>query len=70
MVALVTAELLALRRSNLAADYYLKMSGDTVAVPNGAVEQGSVTPEEIAEILHTDELTVRAETSWSVGSTD
>ena len=59
-----------------AADYYLKMAGDTTAVPVGAieklmeraVEQGSVTPEEIADVLGTEELPVEAETSWSVGS--
>ena len=59
-----------------AADYYLKMAGDTTAVPVGAVaelmelatEQGSVTPEEIADVLDTDELSVVAETSWSVGA--
>jgi len=58
-----------------AADYYLKMAGDTTAVPTGAVEelmelaveQGSVTPEEIADVLYTEELPVEAETSWSVG---
>lgn len=32
-----------------------------------AVEQGSVTPEEIAEVLGTDKLPVEAETEWSVG---
>jgi hypothetical protein len=59
-----------------AADYYLKMAGDTTAMPTGAVEklmeraveQGSVTPEEIAEVLDTEELPVEAETNWSVGS--
>ena len=58
-----------------AADYYLKMAGDTTAVPVGvveqlmelAVEQGSVTPEEIADVLDTEELPVKAETTWSVG---
>ena len=58
-----------------ATDYYLQMAGDTTAVPTGrveelmerATEQGSVTPEEIAEILDTDELSVAAEVSWSVG---
>jgi len=58
-----------------AADHYVKMAGDTAAIPTGAVEelmeravdQGSVTPEEIAEVLDTDELPVTAETSWSVG---
>lgn len=58
-----------------AAEFYIKMAGDTTAVPTGAIaemmeradEQGSVTAEEIAEILDTEELPVEAETSWSVG---
>jgi len=59
-----------------AADYYLKMAGGTTAVPVGAIaelmkradEQGSVTAEEIAEVLDTEQLPVEAETSWSVGT--
>ena len=51
------------------------MAGDTTAVPVGAIEQlmelavkeGSVTPEEIADVLDTEELPVEAETYWSVG---
>ena len=58
-----------------AAEFYIKMAGDTTAVPTGAfvelmelaVDQGSVTPEEIASVLDTDELPVVAEISWSVG---
>ena len=58
-----------------AADFYIQMAGDTLTVPTGAftqlmeraVKQGSVTPEEIADVLDTDELPVEAETSWSVG---
>ena len=58
-----------------AAAFYLKMAGDTTAVPTGAfvelmecaVDHGSITPEEIAAILDTDELPVQAETSWAVG---
>ncbi|MFD1641456.1 hypothetical protein [Halohasta litorea] len=58
-----------------AADYYLRMWGDTTAVPKGklaelmtaAQNRGSLTPEEIAEILDTDELPVRCEVSVSVG---
>lgn len=58
-----------------AADFYLKMAGDTTAVPSGAFvelmkvaeEQGSVTPEQIASILDTEELPMSATTSWSVG---
>ena len=58
-----------------AADFYLRMAGDNTAVPTGAFveliersgEQGSVTAEEIAEILNTEELRVEAETTWSVG---
>lgn len=57
-----------------AADYYLKMRGDTTAVPTGrlqelmelAGEQGSITSEELAEILDTEKLPVEAETTWSV----
>ena len=49
-----------------AADYYLRMVGGTAAEPTGAVEelmqtaieQGSVTPLEIANMLDTDELSV------------
>ena len=58
-----------------AADYYLRMRGDTTAVPQGkltelmsaAKSKGSLTPEEIADILDTDELPVRCEVSISVG---
>lgn len=59
-----------------AAELYLQMRGDTAAVPNGAFvelmekaeRQGSVTAEEIAELLDTDELPVEAETNWAVGN--
>ncbi len=58
-----------------AADYYLRMRGDTAAIPKGKVQQlmteagtkGSLTPEEIASILNTDELPIRCEVSISVG---
>jgi len=58
-----------------ACKFYLEMRGDTIAQPNGrfdqlmqrASDQGTVTPEEIAEILGTDELPVDAETTYSVG---
>lgn len=58
-----------------AADYYLRMCGDTTAVPKGkltelmtaAQRRGSLTPEEIAEILDTDELPVRCEVSVCIG---
>lgn len=61
-----------------AADYYLKMAGGTTAQPTGAlaelmeraVEQGSVTPEEIADLLDTEELPVEANTSWTVGDSE
>ena len=60
---------------DVAANYYLKMAGGTTAAPTGALEellrladeQGSVTPEEIAEVLDVNELQVRASTEWSVG---
>jgi len=58
-----------------AADYYLRMAGGTTAKPTGAVQelmrqavqQGSVTPEEIAETLDQPELPVTAQTTFSVG---
>jgi len=58
-----------------ATKFYIEMAGDNVAIPTGAFvelmeraeQQGSVTAEEIAEILDTEELPVEAETSWSVG---
>lgn len=60
---------------DVAADYYLKMAGGTTARPTGAVEQlmrlavdqGSVTPEEIADVLDVDELPVEHSRRWSVG---
>lgn len=60
---------------DVAADYYLKMSGGNPAVPNGAVpelmkqavEKGSLTPAEIADILDTDELPVEYSREWSTG---
>ncbi len=59
-----------------AADYYLRMHGNTTAVPQGKItelmsaakSQGSLTPEEIAEVLNTEELPVQCEISISVGS--
>ncbi|WP_327052229.1 hypothetical protein [Halomicrococcus gelatinilyticus] len=59
------------------AEFYPQMRGENPAVPNGAFEelmttaerQGSVTPEEIAEIPDTDSVPVWAETHWSVGDT-
>lgn len=58
-----------------AARYYVRMAGGTDAVPTGAVEklmqlavgEGSVTPEQIAEVLDVDELPVDYERDWSVG---
>lgn len=58
-----------------AAQFYLKMAGDSAAVPVGALselmaaaeERGSLTGEEIAEILDTEELPVDYSTSWGVG---
>ncbi|WP_137285423.1 hypothetical protein [Halorussus salinisoli] len=58
-----------------AADFYIEMAGDTTAVPKGAFvelmataeQQRSVTSQEIAEILDTEELPVEAEMAWSIG---
>ncbi|WP_246391676.1 hypothetical protein [Halosimplex pelagicum] len=60
---------------DVAAEYYIRMAGGSGAVPKGqvhelmtvATDQGSVTPEEIATILDTDELPVEYERRWSVG---
>ena len=57
-------------------DYYLRMAGGTAVEPTGAVEdlmqtaieQGSITPREIAEILDTEELQVEYTHEWSVGT--
>lgn len=59
-----------------AADYYLKMRGDTTAQPTGSVpelirradQEGSLTASEIATILDCDELPVEHESRWSVGA--
>ena len=58
-----------------ASKYYLRMAGGTAAIPNGqlaellaaAEERGSLTGEEIVEILDTDELPLDYDTEWSVG---
>jgi len=59
-----------------AADYYLRQAGGTTASPTGAVEelmstaieQGNVTPQEIAEILGCRELPVEYSHQWDVGT--
>jgi hypothetical protein len=58
-----------------AIEYYIEMRGETEAVPTGrleelverAEEQGSVTPQEIAEILDTDALPLKYEVARSIG---
>lgn len=58
-----------------ASEFYIQMAGDTVAIPTGAFTElmqeaesnGSLTPEEIATILDTDQLPVNAVVEWSVG---
>ncbi len=70
-----TAENTKSKALDRAAAHFIKMRGNTTAVPTGrveqlmerAVEQGSVTPAEIAEVLGTDELPVTAQTTWRVG---
>ena len=57
-----------------AADYYLRMRGETTAVPTGAIselmqlaiENGSVTPDEIADVLDTPEISVDYQSEFSV----
>jgi|GEM_PF-905121 len=61
---------------DVAARYYVRMAGGTSAQPRGvveklmsaAVERGSLTPQEIAEIVDTPELGVEYEHRWSVSS--
>ena len=61
-----------------AADYAIRMRGGTTAVPTGQIaelmqrtqEQGSVTPQEIAEALDTDTVAVNYESEWSIHSGD
>lgn len=58
-----------------AADYYLKMCGETTAQPNGHVpelihradQEGSLTAAEIAEVLDVDELSIEYQSTWTVG---
>ena len=60
---------------DVAAKHYLRMAGGTTARPTGALEEllraaeerGSLTGEEIAEILSTQELPLGYETVWGVG---
>ena len=60
---------------DVAAKHYLRLAGGTPAVPTGALEEllraaeerGSLTGEEIAEILSTEELRLEYETEWGVG---
>lgn len=59
-----------------AAKYAVRMRGGTNAVPSGRVtellevadERGSLTSEEIAEILDTEEITIEYSSNWSIGS--
>lgn len=58
-----------------AAEYFIKMRGNNDAIPTGQVvelmqlaeERGSLTPDEIADVLDTDEIPMRASLEWSVG---
>jgi hypothetical protein len=60
---------------DVATRYYLKMRGNNAAAPTGAVnelmqlaiEEGSVTPEQIAEVLDVDELPVDHSRTYDVG---
>jgi len=60
---------------DVAAKEYLRLAGGTPAVPTGALEEllraaeerGSLTGEEIAEILSTEELALEYETNWEIG---
>ncbi len=74
----VTGESATSKALDKATDYYLRMHGDTTAVPKGkltelmnaAKSRGSLTPEEIAEIIHTEELPVECDVSVCVGGSE
>lgn len=61
-----------------AANYYLRMRGQTNAYPTGLLEnllsaaesRGSLTGTEIVEILDCDELELEYTSQWSVGESD
>ena len=61
-----------------AANYYLRMRGDTGAHPTGLLEelitraekQGSLTASEIVDVLDAPELALEYQSSWSVGTDD
>lgn len=58
-----------------AAKFTVRMRGECAGVPQGQIaelmqlaeEQGSVTSEEIADVLNTAEIPVEYESQWSVG---
>lgn len=57
-----------------AVSHYVTCAGDNSAEPHGAyerlmetaIEQGSLTPDQIAEILSTGDLPVNYERDWSI----
>lgn len=61
-----------------AANYYLRMRGGTGAYPTGLLEEllaaaesrGSLTGEEIVEILDCDEVELAYSSRWAVGRTE
>ncbi len=63
---------------DVAAKHYLRMAGGTTAIPTGALEEllraaeerGSLTGEEIVEILDTEELPLEYNTEWEVGGNE
>lgn len=58
-----------------AAAYYLRMHGDTIVYPTGTIDEvlnaaeaeGSLTAQQIAELLNVDELPVAYKASRSIG---
>lgn len=61
---------------DVATRYYLRMVGGNAVDPQGrlvelmqmAEDQGSVTPEVIADVLNTEEVPIDANLNWSVGA--
>lgn len=60
---------------DVAAEFYIRMAGDNPGVPNGRIEElvrlaneeGSLTAEEIVDVLDTDQYPIDVSTEFSFG---
>jgi len=75
MLQEATGEATKSKAYDTAVRYYLYMRGNNAAAPTGAVpelmelaiQEGSVTPEQIADVLNVKEFPVEYDQEWSVG---